>query len=313
MLKKLIGFVGILLISLSFPIAVSATTERIEAFHSDIILEKDSTIRIIETILYNFGTEDRHGIYRNIPFKTKNVNDGKTYLADLKVQNVTDLNGKKYIYEVSKSEGDTVIKIGDPDSTITGKHPYVITYTYKGAIETFEDKDELYWNVTGNQWNVPIQSVTAKITPTDELISSGFNLEETICYTGAKGSQAKDCTFSRDGNSILVKSNRAFQPSEGLTFAVNFPTGILSLYQMKEDFTSWWVKLFLIYLAFINAITLFAIPVIWKKSRPKFENEDSVIVRMYDPPKDTAGVEISPMEVGALMDGSVDPKDISAQ
>ena len=169
------------LLSLTNPTFTNAqsNTERVDAFHSDIIIEKDSSIRVTETILYNFGTQDRHGIYRNIPFKTKNVNDGKTYLADLKVQNVTDLNGKKYIYEVSKSEGDVVIKIGDPNSTVTGKHAYVITYSYKGAIETFENKDELYWNVTGNQWNVPIQSVTAKITPSDELISSGFNLEDT--------------------------------------------------------------------------------------------------------------------------------------
>ena len=303
------------LLSLTNPTFTNAqsNTERVDAFHSDIIIEKDSSIRVTETILYNFGTQDRHGIYRNIPFKTKNVNDGKTYLADLKVQNVTDLNGKKYIYEVSKSEGDVVIKIGDPNSTVTGKHAYVITYTYKGAIETFENKDELYWNVTGNQWNVPIQSVTAKITPSDELISSGFNLEETTCYTGVRGSQAKDCIFSRDGNSISVKSNRAFQPYEGLTFAVNFPNGILSLYQMNEDFTWWWIRLLLIYLAIVNALGLIAIPVIWKKSRPKFENFDSVIVRMYDPPKDSVGAEISPMEVGALMDGSVDPKDISAQ
>lgn len=41
--------------------------ERIESFESQIIIKTDGIIEVIETIKYNFGSLEKHGIYRNIP------------------------------------------------------------------------------------------------------------------------------------------------------------------------------------------------------------------------------------------------------
>jgi len=48
--------------------------------------------------------------------------------------------------------------------TVTGVHSYVISYRVGGALTYFSDHDELYWNVTGNEWDVPINYVNSEIT-----------------------------------------------------------------------------------------------------------------------------------------------------
>ena len=56
-----------------------------------------------------------------------------------------------------ETEGDYErIKIGDPDTTITGEHQYEITYRVRGALNAFKDHDELVWNAIGIEWPVPI-------------------------------------------------------------------------------------------------------------------------------------------------------------
>jgi hypothetical protein len=59
-------------------------------------------------------------------------------------------------YSVDSNGSSISIKIGNPDQTVTGAHWYTITYLVRGSLNAFADHDELYWNVVGNQWEVPI-------------------------------------------------------------------------------------------------------------------------------------------------------------
>ncbi len=52
--------------------------------------------------------------------------------------------------------GNTRIKIGDPDETISGAHDYTIVYRVSAAMNGFPDHDELYWNAIGTEWSAPI-------------------------------------------------------------------------------------------------------------------------------------------------------------
>jgi hypothetical protein len=51
-----------------------------------------------------------------------------------------------------------------PDATITGSHVYKISYTVENGIgSNYQDHDEIYWNATGNEWQVPIENAGTKI------------------------------------------------------------------------------------------------------------------------------------------------------
>ena len=67
-------------------------------------------------------------------------------------------------YETSSDGGYTRIRIGDADQTVTGQHTYEIEYRIRGGLNHFSDHDELNYNVTGDQWEVPIERVTATVT-----------------------------------------------------------------------------------------------------------------------------------------------------
>ena len=80
-----------------------------------------------------------------------------------------------------------MIKIGDPDRTVSGINRYVIGYTVSGAMNSFEDHDELFWNVDGDRWPVPKQSVSASVS-----WPSGPP-QQITCYEGPTGSK-ESCT-----------------------------------------------------------------------------------------------------------------------
>ena len=58
----------------------------------------------------------------------------------------------------------TRIRIGDGDVFLSrGRHTYTIRYTMTRMGRRFESHDELYWNVTGDEWDVPVGAASARI------------------------------------------------------------------------------------------------------------------------------------------------------
>src|SRR3989338_5091443 len=178
-MEKLLSILGVVFFVLLFPSFVSA--EKITDFHSQIFLQKDGKIRVEEKIVYDFENLDKHGIYREIPSLKPNK-DGKKFQMDISVDSVKDENEKPYTYKTSWLDGDVLqIKIGDANTFITGEHTYIITYEVGGAFTYFSDHDELYWNITGNRWVVPIEKASLELDfPT--LLSE--EQVKTVCYMG---------------------------------------------------------------------------------------------------------------------------------
>src|SRR5262249_33886633 len=58
--------------------------------------------------------------------------------------------------DVSQQSDQLVMRIGDPDRTIIGEHEYTLSYHVVGAMNSFNNHDELNWNAIGNNWTVPI-------------------------------------------------------------------------------------------------------------------------------------------------------------
>src|SRR3989338_2487440 len=186
-MKKLLSILGVVFFILLFPSFVSA--ERITDYHSQITLQKNGTIRVVEKIVYDFENLDKHGIYREIPsLKSTPLRqgfggaskEGKKLQMSIDVQSVKDENGKSYAYKTSWLDGDVLrIKIGDANVLITGEHTYIITYEVGGAVTYFSDHDELYWNITGNRWVVPIEKASLDVSFPSSLSEEQV---KTICY-----------------------------------------------------------------------------------------------------------------------------------
>ena len=295
--------------------------EHIKSFDSAIKINKDGTIDVKETIVYDFSTLDKHGIYREIPY-IKTNQDGKKY--ELKFNNFSVINENGNSYKFVKSWIDEKLirlKIGDADRLITGIHTYVISYKVSGALTYFSDHDELYWNVTGNEWQVPIIDTTASVAWPQEVKKEDI---KTVCYTGVSGSRENLCSTELpswdDRPKMVTKTNNTLLSGEGLSVVVSFPKNIVAVLEPKE-FVSFWntfigklVGLVIGLLAFIWYLILpFYIIYRWMRYGRDPKEMVGVTTAWYDPPKTPDNKRfLTPGEVGTLGDETVDLKDISA-
>ena len=163
----------------------------IKSFESEVTLEQDTSLEVKETIIINFP-DSRHGIYRIIPVVYSYK--GKTIKADFKLVSVKDENGNHYKYEKSRLGQSIELKIGDPNVVIEGVHTYVLTYKINDILQRYDTYDEIYWNITGHEWDTEIINASARV------VSPYAKIEKVDCFAGLFGSTQKFCdsTFSEN-------------------------------------------------------------------------------------------------------------------
>lgn len=309
-----------ILLFLSFIIVFQVSAEEISSFNAEFLINKDGTVNVKETIDYDFGSLERHGIFRYLPQITTN-SEGKKYLMEISDFSVTDGNGALYQYKITEEDGEVELKIGDPNRTITGLNKYIISYKVSGGLTYFSDHDELYWNVTGNGWEIPINKVSASLKLPDKVDDNALRM---ACYTGAKGSDDSYCSYSIVDGEVLFQTTSLLSGGEGLTIVFGFPKNVVSVLEPKP-YTPFWESTWGIILAFIlgaiGALAGFAwyvfapfyIAYKWFKDGRDPKGTVGETTAWFDPPKSIKTNRfLTPAEVGTLGDESVDLKDISA-
>jgi len=288
-------------LALIFAVAVLAAPVfarewHITRFDTQIAVARDGVSTVTERLDVEFrGTF--HGIYRDIPIQYPGPR-GSNYTLFLNVTGVTDGEGNKLKYETSTRNGSRHLKIYIPDA-VNATRTVEIHYRVTNAVRWFDDHDELYWNVTGNDWPVPIESAAATITfPTN----AGGNLRAQA-FTGLYGSQQQDATVRVNGDSVSVQTNGPLSMREGLTADVYITKGVLTQPSRLTQ-AIWFLRSNIIVLlplwAFIVMLSFW-----WTKGRdPKPDNS---VAPMYEPPKG-----MTPAEVGTLVDDTVHPRDITS-
>src|SRR3977135_4348572 len=205
-----------------FPAASAYSTRelRIENFHSETVVMPDGTIDVTENIQAHFIGGPWHGLYRTIPVEYVTP-QGLNYTLFLDVKRVTDASGRTLKYESSRERHYRKIKIYVPDADNSTK-TISIEYSVSDALKFFEDHDELYWNVTGDEWDIPIQSAISRI-----MLPEGTTNIRANIFTGAYRSRAQNADIEIAGNGVEVRTREPLHLHEGLTVAVAFDKGFV--------------------------------------------------------------------------------------
>lgn len=198
----------------------ASAAEEIVLFDSTVTVDESGSLVVEENLHINVeGRSIRHGIFRDFP-TTYRTADGKRYRVGFKVLAVT-LDGRKEPYEVTDRSGGVRIRIGSADRYVpTGTRIYRITYRTTGQIGFFDDHDEVYWNVTGNGWEFPINRALARV-----ILPEGVEARKALLFTGPEGSTASRGRWSLEGNEALFQTTAPLDAGEGLTVAVAFDKG----------------------------------------------------------------------------------------
>ncbi|MDM9626592.1 DUF2207 domain-containing protein [Rhizobium sp. S152] len=214
----------------------SLAAEIINSYVSDIALEKNGMMTVSETITVNAeGNQIRRGIFRDFPLTQKNA-DGRTIRVDFDVVSVKR-DGHDEPWRTETITNGIRIYAGSADVMLNyGRHQYVFTYRTGRQIRYFDDHDELYWNVTGNGWIFPIQSVQANVT-----LPPGVSATDTAFFTGPQGAAGEDARASVSGSRATFATTAPLGTNEGLTIAIKMPKGSIDP-PSGSDANRWWLS-----------------------------------------------------------------------
>ncbi len=286
----------IFLVILLLALPCFARSWRISDFRSTIGIADRGAAVINERITMVFVGQ-YNGIWRTIPVEYPGPR-GTNYSLFLKIESVTDENEHSLKYEVSREGAYKKIKIYVPGAIDTSK-TVLITYSSPNAIRYFDDHDELYWNVTGNDWPVPIDHASALVS----LPESAAGSLRAQAFTGAYGSTSREASSDVQGSRVEFETTNPLPMRGGLTVDVFIPKGIL---RQPSALTRllWFIRsnpaVFLPFWTFAVMFTLW-----YYKGRDPDPGRS--VAPQYEPPKD-----MTPAEAGTLIDDSLDPRDITS-
>ena len=185
-------------------------TEKFLLFDTHITLQPNTQITVTENITVNvLHQQIRRGIYRDIPVSWSEKATPITLTMD----------GHPHPFFTEHKSGVLRVNFGNDDYLPRGVHTYSFTYTFDGAIDFYKNYDELYWNVTGNDWNFTIDKarLTVSIPPEATVQQNGISF-----YTGLRGSKSRK---AHQTGSLSFETTAALPPQEGFTVAIPFHKG----------------------------------------------------------------------------------------
>lgn len=275
-----------------------SSTEQITLFKSTVELQEDTDINIKEEIHYFFPFA-RRGIIREIPTDYK-VQAGFRRPTTLILNNIYYYNKNNpqerfTEYERSGRSGYTIFKIGNPDVTIQGEYVYVIEYTLRNATNYFDTHDELFLNITGNGWNIPIKQALAEIKVPGEIT-------DRICFTGPDGSTLSDCSFETlSKEEVKVTVDNELDSFEGLTVSLQMPKGTLEDTRGRQR-----IAFLISNIGLLLPLPLFFLLRHILKSKGK--NRKLTVIRHFQPAKG-----LYPLLAGYIYNEKLDSKHITAE
>ena len=288
MKKLLFSIVAIGLVFLLSPSssnAVSLNDIVITNYEIAYKLGKDTSgVSILDTkerITADFKNQNvNHGIERAIPTSY----DGHS--TSLEIISVTDELSKPLEFSEYTSNGNTVLRIGNPDQYVFGLKTYVINYTQKNVTKYFANtnSDEWYWDTNGDQWKFLIEklSITALL---DDSISSSTN-GATACYFGYFGSTDK-CNLEKTGNTYSTIENKV-KPGQNITLTIGFQPGTFAVYKPSLLETLLVIGFFLNFVTPIISIPVLIYGIYRYRSKNYRSKERKPIVTEYIPPRKTS-------------------------
>jgi uncharacterized membrane protein YgcG len=208
-----------------FWFSLSIAEERALSFHSDITVHEDASLTVKETIqVVSEGREIKHGIYRGFPTRYSRLWGNRT-VGFTVLDVLRDGQPEKYFQKPIFN--GVRIYIGDQDAFIPpGEHTYTLVYKTDRQLGFFKDYDELYWNVTGNEWRFPIEKASADVRLPQGTVQK---IIDHTAYTGFMGEKGEDFKTEIDVyGGVKFETTKPLAPSEGFTIALSWPKGFVT-------------------------------------------------------------------------------------
>lgn len=246
-------------------------------------------VRVSERIATRFLSPGKHGIIRTIPTTYQDHTNG---VSDIEASGRLTTRGygapssdtwRKLTPLVTREPGLVSVRLGDSRRTLSvGQQFFQISYTLEDVALWTPDRSaqEVYLDVNGTGWAVPVHRVDATLTVPQSL--AGQLNGNAACYMGKEGSTER-CPIVRAGDTFVSRAS-GLARNESVTFAVGFAPDTFPIAYTPHSSWNWqlivWPGLApAIALCVLLGVTL---PRLWRQ----LQLRRPVLVTQYQPPKD---------------------------
>lgn len=203
----------------------SLAGERVRFFEARLRLLEDGALEVRERItVWSEGHQIVRGIYRDVATQRFDLWSGMRE-ADFQILSST-LGGQPIRHQAEQQSDGLRIYLGDPDrSLVPGQHEFELSYRISDQLTPDAPGSRLYWNVTGNGWSLPIDSVQVELSVPQGLLGDGRELEalRIDAYTGPAGTSGRDFSRRISDGALWLQTSVPLAPGEGFTIDVGLP------------------------------------------------------------------------------------------
>jgi len=182
---------------------------------------RDGAIDVKIDFVFDFADTAGHGPYVTIPLRQEIEGDPDHYrsfaITDIHASSST---GAPADVDTETKGGAVAIKVGDEDVEVDGAQTYQLSYRIAGVVSPgvgTAGQDEIFWNIIGQQWEVPLQDIEVRLTGPAAVAGSA-------CFVGPAGSGDRCDSTSTNGTSATY-TQQSVQPGGGLTIVADWPAG----------------------------------------------------------------------------------------
>ena len=209
------------------PAATAASGDVVRQLDIAIDISPDGTLEVTETYHWDFGSREGLGLTRMLDSRFDYEPDpDKVRVYEYAGFTASSPTGAPAGVWATEAGARVRVDVGAPDGSEdrrSGRQTYVLRYTVDGALNAVRDdpavpdQDELYWNATGHDWDVPIEQATVTVTGPADVV-------DHACYEGSRGSTAECASLDADGGRVRATSGHLASGS-GMTVMAAYPAG----------------------------------------------------------------------------------------
>ena len=221
-------FLMVFLLNSSRLAAVILHSEKIRNYEVTVQINRNGTLTVNEVIDYQFGEEPKHGIYRDIPLRSKiggfDVHKSFVKMNWIKRDGEDEEYTKNHFYEGIRYRIGSKTKLVNLDRI--GSR-YELNYDIYNAVFEKDGIYQIYYNAIGQFWNVPIEEANVTIRFPDGQEIKKNEIEKLEVYTGSYGEKGENYGVSENNGEINI-GTRELEANNGLTFMLNLKTDKIS-------------------------------------------------------------------------------------
>lgn len=221
-------FMAIFLLNTSRLAAVILHSEKIRNYEVTVQINKNGTLTVNEVIDYQFGEEFKHGIYRDIPLRSKRF--GFDVHKSFIKMNWIKRDGKDEEYTKNHFYEGIRYRIGSETELVNlyrTESRYELNYDIYNAVFEKDGIYQVYYNAIGQFWNVPVEQASVIIRFPDGQKIKKDEIEKLEVYTGSYGEKGENYDILENDGEIHI-STKELETKNGLTFMLNLKTDKIS-------------------------------------------------------------------------------------